>query len=1552
MWLLWAPICLAILGSSITSATKPHFLITVPAFLEQGIEEKACVTFLDLKEDVSIKIELKKDDDDDHTDGPVVVQPLHAEEDDEQMSQQTTQQQTTQQQTSQHQTAEQSHSGEHHTIVEKQISSHDHSGCYSFQVPKVEEHRSVWKLHVSLHGDDLNVEQSRKVVIIKAEDVCIIQTDRSTYKPGDTVKFRMMTVNEDFHPVNKQYPLIQIIDTHGNRIAQWLDVSTKEGMADFSVHLASELLLGDYKIEIPKGCNKHFKVDEYVNQRFEVNINLPSEVHLSDKSFHLEVCGRYTYGEAVEGKMDVSLCAEKFQHHMHYEASSEDQTQEKKCIKIQHEQTDSKGCVSRDIQIAQFGFSSTEGGQYLAIKTELTEDGTSHSEKASAEIYFTTVTKTIEFVDCENIYHKGFPYQGKVKIYDEKKNPIPNERITIYKIQEDDTSHVTRLNVVTDADGIAPFKFETSKWKTYLTLGAGLTSEDREDEQLFQYGDSPRTAEAWHWITLFYSKSGSRLSIGKHSKELSCNSDQTMTVEYDIQKAALDSSTDHLHFFYFILSKTGISSYKEHRVDINQAKNPNPHGSFPLKFHIDQALFPAFSLVVFSMLSNGETIAAIEDYYVSPCAEKQLKLEFSKGQVQPGEHVNLEVTADAGSVCSVRSLDKGYLLKHPNDDHILATDVTALLRSNILSHPDSYLAIDREEHSCPEDTTAESDYTDSAFQMFERNHLKVFTNTDMKKKVNCIPRDFTSRFAAKKKTQKKETDKEIQKHITRTDFPEAWLFEFVHVGPGGHTVLNLTAPHSITKFMTDGFCLSKTGFASVKDVEFTVFQSYFLDVIIPPSVVQGEQFPIQVVVFSYAKECHLVFVSLSAAEDLITDKEKEQYKCVCGGHSHTFSWDASTLKPKPIKIHVESGSVEVEGGCTKETLLMGKDYKRDSVMKTIGVKPRGHEDEKTKTFLMFPGDKRDAIPVKFDAPERLVLGSERAHVLVLGDPMANSLVNLEDITHMPDGCGEQNMAKFARYMNALKFLKSIDELTPEVKAKIVRALTEGYQHQLTYRTENGSYVIFPGLSDNIWLTAYVVRGFLGAQDFIYIDEKLIEQSINWLHSKQLPDGSFKEEGHYFNNYLEDDDDENIFRTAYVIVGLLEHKASCKSNIVEAALGYLRKSVNDVKDSHTQSILAYVFALSGDHNLRNQMLKKLDESAVKTGGMMYWKRKWGSDGEPETASYTVLALLSDETTTTEELEECTNIIRWLMSLQNAWGGFYSSQDTTLGLQAMAKYAEAIKHKKEDVTVTITSNSGFKKTVHVDKRNSLLVQQIELPDPFGEYSISATGEGFVSVQPHLHFFRMPDTHGKGPFSFNVSTEPSVCTHASYERFDVHVDVSYGGARPNSNMAVIVVETVSGYVPNRDSVKKMEKDPIVERTEITAQNVSIYLKKVSHEAFSLVFCMEQEAHVENLQPANAAVIDYYNPVEYTVVEYSAPCSSVVSHCAVAAGAREDCGFPNISKEQCEQRGCCFDSSTHGAKWCFHQGFKKATIPGEATDQQEVKQHTKVKTKHQTKH
>nr|XP_021508064.1 trefoil factor 3 [Meriones unguiculatus] len=50
--------------------------------------------------------------------------------------------------------------------------------------------------------------------------------------------------------------------------------------------------------------------------------------------------------------------------------------------------------------------------------------------------------------------------------------------------------------------------------------------------------------------------------------------------------------------------------------------------------------------------------------------------------------------------------------------------------------------------------------------------------------------------------------------------------------------------------------------------------------------------------------------------------------------------------------------------------------------------------------------------------------------------------------------------------------------------------------------------------------------------------------------------------------------------------------------------------------------------------------------------------------------------------------------------------------------------------------------------------------------------------------------------------------------------------------------------------------------------------------------------------------------------------------SQCQVPAKVRVDCGYPSVTKEQCNNRGCCFDSSIPNVPWCFKPLLEKGQL------------------------
>ncbi|XP_056385126.1 alpha-2-macroglobulin-like protein 1 isoform X2 [Hyla sarda] len=1375
MQLVLLSICLSIVSLEVASASEPYYAVTVPAQMFYPSKERACITILNLKGELQLKMELNREQ------NSVLV-------------------------------------------AEDTINKPTYFQCYSFELPTVVDEEEVWFFHVSAHGDTLNINQTKKLILLKGSHMTYIQTDKPIYKPDQRVNFRIITLDKNFHAKNDKYPLVELIDPNDNRIQQWLDVSPHQGIVDLSFPLPNEPPLGDYTINIPKVYKTTFSVSEYVLKKFYISTDIPKTVRALDKSLNMKACGRYTYGKPVSGTIKLLVCKQQRPSFRQYFAGLGQEEQNCQNVTMH---TDDKGCLSREMDLAFFNMSSTKKYDYFTVSFTLTED-ISGDTAQELSLTFIVSNPKMDFESVPKFYQKGIPLTVKGR----------------FSLEEIDEEYVSNVFV---------------------------------------------------WLHPLYSESNSYLTVGTNTPGLSCDPDQYLTVEYYINTAELNLVDKQLHFFYFFMSKGVILTNDQYYLDIRQQSWGSVlQGNFTLKIPIDVEYFPTLTFVVYTILDNGDIPSNTKEFKIPLCLKNKIKLKFAKEEVQPGEKVNLEVQAEPGSLCSLRSVDKGLLL-HRDNQYLLDNTkywfygMSYVLSVNKRGWP--YSIEDFEKYPClrneqdPQAGLQEAAWYHGdadVYMMLKQSNLKIFTNTKIRKPVVCASPSVIRRIAKqphkKVETQKSHDSKHEEKKtksVKRTIFPETWLYDLVSVGPQGHTELSLTTPHSITTWETDAFCLGKSGYGETSGVGLTTFQPYFIDLILPFSVVEGEEFTITAYVFSYLKSCMKVFVSLSDSKNGLTNGNIEQSQCVCEDQTVSFTWNVSSSKPGNLKVHVSSTFLQLQGGCKDQPQITGKDSKKDILEKTIIVKPSGILKDNTQTFLLCPSGDSLRRTVTLEVPEKVVPGSDQALITVFGNIMGSAIDNIGESLKLPSGSGEQNLMNFIPISYIVKYLESTKKLTPKIKEKASTYLTKGYLSMLMFKKDDGSYSVYHGNRGSIWLTAFTVRSFSHAQDLIYIQEKHIQDAVKWLTSLQLPNGCFEEVGKIFNNYLMREDKDNVTITAYITIALLEHGHFYHGSVVENALKCLKNAVNDVTTTYTQALLAYVFTLSGDSDLRKHMLETLDKAAIKEDGSKHWAANKWNKGDVEVSSYVLLALLSDQTTSQRDVEEVSPIVSWIIKRQRPSGGFLSTQDTAVALQALTKYAKATYTDILDVSVSVRSLSGFHKQFHVDNKNSLLIQREILSDIPGEYTLTATGTGCVYIQTHLKYHTTV-TKSDAFFILKASAQPSVHTIEGRTELDLLVEASYSGERNITNTVIIEVQLLSGFVPNKESVEKLKENHIVKRTELTPDKVIIYLDKLTHETESLRFSIRQELFVNNLQAANVKIYDYYAPDENAVTDYNFPCST----------------------------------------------------------------------------
>lgn len=118
---------------------------------------------------------------------------------------------------------------------------------------------------------------------------------------------------------------------------------------------------------------------------------------------------------------------------------------------------------------------------------------------------------------------------------------------------------------------------------------------------------------------------------------------------------------------------------------------------------------------------------------------------------------------------------------------------------------------------------------------------------------------------------------------------------------------------------------------------------------------------------------------------------------------------------------------------------------------------------------------------------------------------------------------------------------------------------------------------------------------------------------------------------------------------------------------------------------------------------------------------------------EITSYGLLAILESKRFT-----DGFPYFKWLLSQRNSKGGFISTQDTVLGLQALAKFAERISVKDNNIQMSVKADKLPDEThFNVNPENALIYQSHELPSTVRAINVTANGHGFALLQLSYHY-----------------------------------------------------------------------------------------------------------------------------------------------------------------------------------------------------------------------
>uniref|UniRef100_A0A8C3TLQ7 Alpha-2-macroglobulin n=1 Tax=Chelydra serpentina TaxID=8475 RepID=A0A8C3TLQ7_CHESE len=1322
------------------------------------------------------------------------------------------------------------YAGENRSLIADVVSEKDVFKCIPFTLPKSNSSAAAF-LTVLVKGPTLEFRSRKSVLVKHSKSLVFVQTDKPIYKPGQTVLFRVVYLDENFHPLNRLVSML-VIKSSKNRLYQWQEVELKGGFTQLSFPLTSEPIQGTYKVVVQKSSGdkvQHpFTVEEYVLPKFEVLVKLPKMISILEEKLKVTVCGLYTFGKPVPGLVNVRVCRK----YSHPGTSCYGEDAKAVCEEFSG-QVDSQGCISEVVKTKIFQLRRAGYDDKIQVEAKIKEEETGVELTGMGSCKLTSTISKVTFETVDSRYKPGIPFFGQVKLVDGTDAPITNETVRI-SVEESNYE----VNYTTDDQGRARFALDTSNFKF---ASIGLRATHKTGTYCYDRSwTSPSYESGYFRAKRLYSSSNSFLKIEPVSETLSCGHTQEVRVHYILKPEAVGEQKE-IVFYYLVMAKGGIVRAGTQAL----AVETEGHWQSCVRRFQDWAVGQHVKV-------SGEVAS------LTPFLGLQVDLHFSPAEGLPASDTHLRVGASPGSLCAVRAVDKSVLLMKPEAE-LSPSSVYNLLPVKELQgyqHGTDRLPMDPQEECIAAEKIIVNGITyvpvsgtdeEDTYSILKEMGLKVFTNTKVRQPHYCL------------------------------QFPPVHLgcdhdpLSLFVTSSNGSAELPLRIPDTITEWKANAFCTSSdTGFGLSPTVSLRAFQPFFVELTLPYSVVRGEAFTLKATVFNYLTRCIRVRYTRT-----IPVQPKPQ--------PSVSLQPLSSPNTCNVNFSVSAEALKTELPCGNEVAVLPETGQKDTVIKQLLVEVCG---------LLSPCgiENSEAGKISLKLPLNVVQGSARAYVTVLGDILGTAMQNLQQLLQMPFGCGEQNMVLFAPNIYVLDYLNKTGQLSEETKSKAIGYLVSGYQRQLNYKHLDGSYSTFGEhyrQLGNTWLTAFVLKSFAQARSHIFIEEKHIQDALAWLAGKQKENGCFRSSGTLLNNAIKGGVDDEVTLSAYITIALLEIPLPITHSVVRSALFCLETAMEQGGNHvYTKALMAYAFTLAGKVEKRRALLDSLDKEAVKEDGSVHWQRPGkepeadlpiyhprAPSAEVEMTSYVLLAYLTTRLAPShDDLSIATQIAKWISKQQNPNGGFSSTQDTVVALQALSRYGASTYTKSGGAsTVTLQSTGNFQVQFQVDHTNRLLLQRMALPEVPGDYTSGVTGEGCVYMQTSLRYNVLPKPD-EAPFALEVHTVPETCDSPQVQRtFSIAINISYTGKRPVSNMVIVDVKMLSGFIPVKTSVKKVTTRSV--GSELPEPH--LFPSQVSNVTQSFSFTVEQDFPVQSLKPVVVKVYDYYETDEFAIAEYSAPCS-----------------------------------------------------------------------------
>ncbi len=1291
-------------------------------------------------------------------------------------------------------------------------------GTLSLNIPDVED--GEYEIRVKGAGFD-----DKASVSIERSFLTFLETDKPIYKPGQTIHIRLITLDNKLMPMEEQV-VIEVMDAKGIKIFRDETDTDEYGMASLELPLSAEPNLGTWKITAETQYSKtqlDVKVEEYVLPKYEINVDLPKLWFLAGEDITGSLSAEYSFGKPVSGEIEITASK--------YVGEWEEYAIFTKSI---------DGETDFVIPAVEYvaGTPASGGLGNVILDVIVRETATGYEEKTSILLTVSETLMNIQIIPESVTFKPGLPFNilfvtetpgnepldaeldVKITYLDAEYNEIDIDELTV------DTKNGTALTEITPPDDAVAIIIETFE----LTPISSVPP-----------------AEAEKIVTASYSPSGNFIHLEQISEGI-----PEVGAEISFR---VNSTKEAANFYYEVVSRGSVVF-----SDFTSSNT--------ISFNVTPLMAPSSRLLVYQILPNSEVAADYLPFKVTAEYPHDITVEFGDDEATPGDEITIYIETDGESKVGLTVVDKSVYILSENRLNLqqVFNELERL-----------YMQPQVELH---EATIYPAIITQGAKDVFEDSGMIILSNNELPEGEEYKAEEHEGfwdglwRFfggngavleaqdgaippvpaATSAPSQGKDATSDLAEiERVRQFFPETWLWEEIIVDADGKISVPVTVPDTITTWMLHAVAVSKTSGLGMAEDELVAFQPFFIKADLPYSAIRGEEFPVKIAVYNYLDEPQEVLVQIEEA-----------------GWFELLDDDAKTVTVAANEIGGVEFMIKPNGlGFNNLKLTAQSTQAADAVIKSLLVQPEGVSREFVENLVLAEGTSHI---IDTGIPEIAVDDSGRVYIAITSSFLTQTLEGLEGLIQMPFGCGEQNMIVFAPDVYITKYLKESNQLKAEIMAKAEKLMITGYQRQLTYRRSDGSFSAF-GESDkegSLFLTAFVLKSFAEAEDLIYIDNTILDEAADWLMSHQNSNGSFEPVGFVHHQEMLGGLQGKDALTAYTAIALFE---AGENSSAAKAITYLEGALEKMENPYTLAITAYALEL-GDSGSSDTAYDMLMELAVEDENGLHWSTgdiqpeeileeeliapkipmPQNQSADIEITAYATLALVEHG-----DAFNASRAAKWLVSQRNAYGGYGSTQDTVMALQALIQYSSGSR-ADVDMAVTITtSESSIVKTITEENFDVLQIIEVPVNDTV-EINVEGEGEAIAQV---VKRFNLPQAE-EGDNIFDINVDYDTTEVEVNDLVTVSVDLGFNPTQDmEAGMIVLDISIPTGFVPVTETIAAIvENNDNIKRYEIAGRKVIFYIENMqAGENLSFSFKVRAEFPVK-AKGVSSQVYSYYQP------------------------------------------------------------------------------------------